>query len=104
MYEIQPTDSSRFWRRANYEKDPWLVEQVDNEFLRQWMWAKKIEGQLPQEPPESVAQETSRRYREIYERILGEKWSPSSEEPAQRMAKNLLKAGLVEQLPTVELK
>jgi len=101
--EIHTPDSSRFWRQADYEKDPLIVEQLDKEFLRQWMLANKIEGQLPQELPESVAQETSRRYREIYECILGERWSPSSEEPAQRMAKNLLKAGLVKQLPTVEL-
>ena len=35
--EIHTPDSSRFWRQADYEKDPLIVEQLDKEFLRQWM-------------------------------------------------------------------
>ncbi|RLI92146.1 MAG: phosphoribosylaminoimidazolesuccinocarboxamide synthase [Candidatus Altiarchaeales archaeon] len=71
--EILTPDSSRFWPREAYTPGR-AQESLDKQFVRDYLeeinWNKK-----PPAPklPESIVEETSRRYIEIYERLTGSK-------------------------------
>ncbi len=69
--EIHTPNSSRFWRAADYAQNPENAQQIDKEFMRQWLIHNKVEGQYPSTLPGDVVEETSRRYSEIYEMITG---------------------------------
>ena len=70
--EIHTPDSSRFWSADDYAANPTAVEQMDKEYVRQWLIANKKDGQYPRALTPAVAQEASRRYLDIYQRITGE--------------------------------
>ena len=98
--EIHTPDSSRFWYKSDYEKSPAKVEQIDKEFVRQWMLANKVNGELPTELPETIVMETSRRYREIFQIITGHAYQPSAIPAKMRtyyrlLEKTLIKPGVV---------
>lgn len=93
--EIHTPDSSRFWRASDYAQHPEQVEQIDKEFVRQWLIANKTDGQYPSTLPDDVVAETSRRYGEMYEMILGTPLHISSEPITARMTRNLVNAGLI---------
>ena len=69
--ELFTPDSSRFWAEENYELDI-EIDSMDKEPVRTYLansdWDKVSE---PPALPESVVEETTRRYREIYRRITG---------------------------------
>jgi len=69
--EIHTPDSSRFWSAADYKKNPRKAEQIDKEFVRQWMLKNKVDGVVPSVLSKKVTEETSRRYKQIYETITG---------------------------------
>ena len=104
--EMHTPDSSRFWSAEDYAKNPETVEQMDKEYVRQWLIANKKDGEYPRALTPEVAQEASRRYLDIYERITGEAL-PSAETAAAdapgsgrhdaraRLLANLVNAGLV---------
>jgi len=50
------------------------VEQIDKEFVRQWLLNNKENGAIVQELPNNIIKETSERYIEIYKIITGEDW------------------------------
>ncbi len=93
--EIHTPDSSRFWRKKDYQKSPQKAEQMDKEFVRQWMLANKVDGKVPLELPAKIVNETSRRYREIYELVTGQKFEISDLEPKTRAYHHLVKAKLI---------
>jgi fusion protein PurCD len=96
MDEIHTPDSSRFWRKENYEKNPGAATQIDKEFVRQWLINNKINGVYPVSLPEEVAVETSRRYLEIYKLVTGSKLVVESDENVKnRMYQNLLKQNIL---------
>jgi len=70
--EILTPDSSRFWD-ATQHKAGTHMEAFDKQYVRDWLaasgWDRKPPA--PELPPE-VAEETSRLYQEIYERLTGE--------------------------------
>ena len=70
--EMHTPDSSRFWAVEDYAKNPETAEQMDKEYVRQWLIANKQDGKYPRALTPEVAQEASRRYLDIYERITGE--------------------------------
>ena len=70
--EMHTPDSSRFWSAEDYAKNPETAEQMDKEYVRQWLIANKKDGQYPRALTPEVAKEASRRYLDIYERIVGE--------------------------------
>ena len=79
--EIHTPDSSRYWVASTYEsrhgsgQEP---ENIDKEFLRLWFAQRcdpYADAQLPQAPPELVA-ELSRRYVLLYETITGLRFQP----------------------------
>jgi len=93
--EIHTPDSSRFWSKADYEKNAEKAEQIDKEFVRQWMLAHKIDGKIPLLLPEEVVNETSKRYREIFEIITGKKYLTSEIDIKTRIYNNLVRKGLI---------
>jgi phosphoribosylaminoimidazole-succinocarboxamide synthase len=93
--EIHTPDSSRFWRKSDYEANPDSAEQIDKEFVRQWMLANKIDGEVPLVLAPEVVAETTRRYEEIYEMVTGKKLEVPATELQTRVRENLAKEGLI---------
>jgi len=93
--EIHTPDSSRFWDKKDYEKSPETAEQIDKEFVRQWMLQHKINGQVPDELPEDVIQETSKRYKDIFKIITGSPYQETHLPIKTRMYHNLLRKQLI---------
>lgn len=74
--EVLTSDSSRFWRMAEWEPGrPGGQRAYDKQFVRDWSlttgWDK-----TPPSPamPDDVVRATQDRYIDVYERITGEKW------------------------------
>lgn len=94
--EIHTPDSSRLWDQAAYDRNPLQVEAHDKEYVRAWLRQNRQNGEYPPALPEDVVRETTRRYVEIYERIVGEKLAVSNEDPRTRLTRNLAAAGLIQ--------
>ena len=98
--EIHTPDSSRFWASEDYARHPEGAAQMDKEYVRQWLIANKKDGAYPRALTPEVTQEASRRYLDIYERIVGQPL-PTADETAtggnvsNRLVANLVKAGLM---------
>jgi phosphoribosylaminoimidazole-succinocarboxamide synthase len=95
--EIHTPDSSRFWYQSTYEqrfaegKDP---ESFDKEYVRRFLAAHGFRGDGPiPSIPDEVKIEAMQRYIEAVERITGQAFAPSVEEPQERMRNNLRAAG-----------
>ncbi|MBD2724366.1 phosphoribosylaminoimidazolesuccinocarboxamide synthase [Hymenobacter armeniacus] len=104
--EMHTPDSSRFWAAEDYAKNPETAEQMDKEYVRQWLIANKKDGQYPRALTPEVAQEASRRYLDIYQRITGEALPTADthgpdaphtgrQDARARMLANLVQAGLM---------
>lgn len=94
--EIHTPDSSRFWFKSDYEKDRENVEQLDKEFVRLWLLNNKKEnGDISDTLPDSVVEETTKKYIELYQTITGD--SIKFEEDNNRLYRNLVKSGLIKQ-------
>ncbi|MCI1186677.1 phosphoribosylaminoimidazolesuccinocarboxamide synthase [Hymenobacter sp. DH14] len=94
--EMHTPDSSRFWSAEDYAQNPETAEQMDKEYIRQWLIAHKKDDQYPRALTPEVAQEASRRYLDIYERIVGEALpTTDSEDVRARLLANLSAAGLL---------
>jgi len=73
--EVLTPDSSRFWPNDRYEPgkvQPSFDKQYVRDYLKTLSWDRTPPG--PSLPAE-VVEETSSKYREIYELLTGEKWS-----------------------------
>lgn len=95
MDEIHTPDSSRFWKKEDYDKSPEDVVQADKEFVRQWMLKNKIKGKTPDILPPEVIDETSKRYKEIYKDITGNEIPETKIDVPTRMYYNLLNSGYI---------
>ncbi len=93
--EIHTPDSSRFWSKRDYEKNPSEAEQIDKEFVRQWMLKHKKDGKVPEVLAPEVVAETSKRYKEIYKIITGQEYSQSSLPIKTRMYHRLREQGYI---------
>lgn len=93
--EMHTPDSSRFWNTADYAANPSTAEQIDKEFVRQWMLANKVNGEVPTVLSDEVVAETSRRYQEIYERVTGKSFELVNLPAQVRIYNNLLQANLL---------
>ncbi len=94
--EIHTPDSSRFWRVEDYHANRENVEQIDKEYVRQWLLNHQVNNEYPMTLPENVVQETTRRYQEIYEMITGGKLETTSALSIYaRMTHNLVKEGIM---------
>jgi phosphoribosylaminoimidazole-succinocarboxamide synthase len=96
--EIHTPDSSRFWRKKDYDTNPSNVEQIDKEYVRQWLLHHKVNDQYPDTLPDDVVRETSRRYREIYTMITGTNLAIRADEHINpRICQNLVREGLLKE-------
>ncbi|MDA8058095.1 MAG: phosphoribosylaminoimidazolesuccinocarboxamide synthase [Actinomycetota bacterium] len=69
--EVLTPDSSRFWPADRWEPGT-TPPSFDKQPLRDWLEAQPWDKQPPPPPlPPDVVAETSRRYREAYERVCG---------------------------------
>lgn len=93
--EMHTPDSSRFWNVDDYAENPATAEQIDKEFVRQWMLRNKKDGEVPNSLPPAVIRETSRRYQEIYQRVVGKPLLLPEMPIQERLDKNLKKHGLI---------
>jgi phosphoribosylaminoimidazole-succinocarboxamide synthase len=94
--EIHTPDSSRFWSMDSYNKDRNNIDQMDKEYVRQWLLNNKKDGILPEMLPVEVISETSRRYLSIYKIITGrEILQDETMDIEQRITNNLVKAGII---------
>ena len=91
--EIHTPDSSRFWMAATYDErfaaglDP---EPLDKDFVRRYYTALGYRGDGEPAPlPPEVRVGAAQRYIEAYERITGETFTPDTDPPLARIAKNL---------------
>jgi len=93
--EMHTPDSSRFWSLEDYKENPATAEQIDKEFVRQWMLANQVNGEVPTILAPEVVAETSRRYQEIYKAVTGKEFSLVDLPSKVRIYNNLLKAGVI---------
>lgn len=83
--EIHTPDSSRYFYADGYEERLEKGEeqrQLSKEFVRQWLIANGFMGKAGQKVPEMTPEycdEVSKRYIELYEHIVGEKFCPADE-------------------------
>lgn len=94
--EMHTPDSSRFWNVADYQANPAEVEQIDKEFVRQWMLNNKEGGEVPSVLPNAIIQETVRRYREIYERVTGQPFVVPDTPHDLRLKHRLIQLGFID--------
>ena len=70
--EMLTADSSRFWDAAQHEPGR-HEEALDKQFVRDWLLQSGWDREPPPpELPPDVVEETSRLYREVYQRLTGE--------------------------------
>lgn len=89
--EIHTPDSSRYWLKKDYEKGK--PEEWSKEFVRQYLISQGFmgDGKIPDLSKEVII-ETSKRYIDIYERLVG-KFEFNEYPIQQRLIHNLKKTG-----------
>jgi len=94
MDEIHTPDSSRYFYAEGYEERLAKGErqkQLSKEFVREWLMANGFQGQEGQKVPEmtpEVVNHITDRYIELYENIVGEKFT-RAEYTAEQMEANV---------------
>jgi phosphoribosylaminoimidazole-succinocarboxamide synthase len=84
MDEIHTPDSSRYFYSEGFEERQSKGEkqkQLSKEFVREWLIANGFMGKSGQEVPvmsDEWIQTISNRYIELYEKVIGEKFSPKT--------------------------
>jgi phosphoribosylaminoimidazole-succinocarboxamide synthase len=98
MDEIHTPDSSRYFYADGFEERQAAGErqkQLSKEFVREWLIANNFmgkEGQTVPEMNEEWINTISKRYIELYEKVIGEQFKPealSEEETYQRVINSL---------------
>ncbi len=97
--EIHTPDSSRYFYKDSYEDLQGRGEpqkQLSKEFVRQWLIENNFQGKEGQVVPamsDEWVQQISKRYIELYEKIIGEKFVPSpAQDITSRIEKSILTA------------
>jgi phosphoribosylaminoimidazole-succinocarboxamide synthase len=68
--EVLTPDSSRFWDKGSYEIGRGQ-QSFDKQFLRDWLTSEGLKGKPGVRMTEEVAQKTSAKYREAWEKLTG---------------------------------
>lgn len=95
--ELHTPDSSRIWPVESYEKDPLSVTSLDKEFVRSWLLSNiSKDNKIPDTLPEQIVNETSNRYKNIYQQITEyEISSEASEDINYHMTKQLVSENFI---------
>ncbi len=100
MDEIHTPDSSRYFYADGYAERQATGErqrQLSKEFVREWLMAQGFqgqEGQVMPDIPDTMVEEISARYVELYETITGSIFEKDAEaDPLGRIGRNLRIAG-----------
>lgn len=94
--EIHTPDSSRYFYAEGYAERQAKGEpqkQLSKEFVREWLMAEGFQGQAGQKIPEmtpEVVAGISARYIELYEHIMGEKFTGESTEGIEKKTVDFL--------------
>lgn len=100
MDEVHTPDSSRYFYADGFEERQKTGEkqkQLSKEFVREWLIANNFMGKEGQTVPEMTddwVDTISKRYIELYEKVIGEKFNPqqlSNEEISKRVEESLKK-------------
>jgi phosphoribosylaminoimidazole-succinocarboxamide synthase len=100
MDEIHTPDSSRYFYSDGFKERQDMGEkqkQLSKEFVREWLIANGFMGKSGQQVPEMTdewVETISKRYIELYEKVIGEAFRPqplSDEETYQRILSSLSK-------------
>lgn len=97
MDEIHTPDSSRYFYSDGYEKRFEAGEpqrQLSKEFVREWLMDNGFQGREGQTVPEmtdTIVENISNRYIELYEHITGEAFSKEvHDDPGKRIERNVM--------------
>lgn len=93
--ELHTPDSSRFWFAEEYERSALDAKPMDKEFVRRWLMDMSKDGNLPTTLPQELVDETSRRYRELYERLTGTPLPLPGGDVRRRVYEALVGEGLI---------
>ena len=102
MDEIHTPDSSRYFYADGFEARQLAGErqkQLSKEFVREWLIANNFmgkEGQTIPEMSDEWVNTISKRYIELYEKVIGEQFQPEElgdEETERRVVEGLKKLG-----------
>ena len=94
--EIHTPDSSRYFYADGYAERQAAGQpqkQLSKEFVREWLMANGFQGKDGQKVPEmtpAVVEGISKRYIELFEKITGVSFEPSSGDPEQRIMDNVM--------------
>jgi phosphoribosylaminoimidazole-succinocarboxamide synthase len=98
MDEIHTPDSSRYFLKEGFEERQQKAEkqkQLSKEFVREWLIENNFMGKQGQHVPEMTHEwinSISRRYIELYEKVIGEKFIPvtlTEKETEERILESL---------------
>ncbi len=95
--EIHTPDSSRFWPAESWQRHPSQAVSLDKEFVRKWLMTHKKDGTVPRALPAAVIEETTQRYREIFERITGKAAPALPRDASSRLYRNLVNQGVIKE-------
>ncbi|NBA85695.1 phosphoribosylaminoimidazolesuccinocarboxamide synthase [Emticicia sp. CRIBPO] len=94
--EVHTPDSSRYFYAENYEynqENQLPQKQLSKEFVREWLIANNFQGKEGQTVPEMTdekVEEISKRYIELFENVMGEKFVPENDtDITERIDKNI---------------
>jgi phosphoribosylaminoimidazole-succinocarboxamide synthase len=71
--EVLTPDSSRFWPADKYEVGR-EQQSFDKQYLRDWLTKEGLKGKQGVKMPEEVVKETTKKYREAFEKLTGKNW------------------------------
>jgi phosphoribosylaminoimidazole-succinocarboxamide synthase len=99
MDEIHTPDSSRYWELSEYESrygQGQAQHMLDKENIRQWLLERGFSGEgRPPELTADIRVFLSKRYLQLQKRLTGTEPDLPAGDPAERLADNLKKAGIL---------
>lgn len=96
MDEIHTPDSSRYFYANHYEslqKEGKPQRHLSKEFVREWLIAQNFQGKEGQSLPvmnTEVVETISQRYIELFEQVVGKKFSPATNDTLEDIEKAIL--------------
>lgn len=71
--EVLTPDSSRFWSRSSYRIGK-AQSSFDKQYLRDWLISQNLQDKPNVELPDDIITKTEEKYREVFERLVGQTW------------------------------